>query len=181
MKGALPLGLVVAIPALLLGWLYTRTPEGDSKVRRTFHSDALDTSRCPGPKKGSKLPELAGAVALRKLKPGPKGTLVVRVGTCSSCLKNDLEAWQKAGAAKGYRVAFVAAESEDKVREFSQALPQLTVVRDEDGKLTDWLGGCFTPRAYVFDPGWRLRASQSSGEVDLVDPFRDPALKAAAG
>jgi hypothetical protein len=181
MKGALSLALVVAIPALLLGWLYTRTPEGDAKVRRTFRSDALDTSRCPGPKKGSRLPELTASEALRKLNPGRSGTLVVQVGHCSSCLKNDLDAWQKAGAARGYRVAFLTASTEDKVREFSEALPDLTLVQDRDRKLTDWLGGCFTPRAYLFDTHWRLRASQSSAEPDLADPFRDPALKAGGG
>lgn len=170
--------LLLLAPALLVAWLYSRTPAADAHIRGVGRpTPALQS----GPKPGSVLPAGEAAAEMRKAAPGPRGWLVLQVGECSSCLGEELRGWLAAAREQGYAPVLLTTSGGERLEAFRRdpALKAARIIQDRDGRLGAWLAAPFTPRAYLFDRDWKLQAAQSQPFPDARDPFGDPGLRGA--
>lgn len=173
--------LIFAIPAVLIFWLYSRTPEGDARVRNTLRPSRPAQSGCVDPELGKVPPRCPAAEAILNAPPGKKGWLVINIGQCSSCLLEELQAWRRAAEQHGYAPVFLTVSDDTEVHGFKKnaAFAGAFLMRDPDRRFSQWLGRCFSPRAYAFDRELRLAAIQQESFMNAKDPFADPGLKRA--
>jgi len=174
--------LGLAMIGVVVGfWLFSRTPGGEAQIRAAAAPPKWE-SNCRGPVPDTFLPGSgAGPEAARALSPGRRGYLLVQIGACAKCLVDELTAWKRAAASRGFRMVLVThaqTPPEDDYRDVP-ALRDLPLVTDKEGVLTRYFNSCFTPRAYVFKPNWSLLCFQAEADPPLNDPFADRGLRAA--
>jgi peroxiredoxin len=95
----------------------------------------------------------------RKIRLGHQPTIVVFIGTCTSCVAANLTEWERVQNGKGERLAIVivSRDTKQRIHEFLKRTPlTMPVLPDEHGVLAKAYNAVWIPRIYGVDESARL-------------------------
>jgi hypothetical protein len=134
-----------------------------SEVRRQRASENLRRLLARDPPPGAQVPVATDRID--GLKPdlaesaSSRGTLLIAIGPCASCISSDLKEWQQVAERRDdLSVVLVSRDTRDRIEAFRESEGcSLPILDDPDGKVSQALNAVWVPRAYLLSPDGRLR------------------------
>jgi hypothetical protein len=174
---------------VVCAWALLRTPAVEARLRSlrpppAVAEPSLQELLASDPEIGRDFPNHEiGADVVKSFRPLRRGLLLVRLADCSSCGSADLKSWAKGAEKEDLTLVLFVSASKERAPLFAQqsGLLQYPIVADPARYLETQLNAVYGPRAYLYDPKWKLRWVQKDVDYLTYNPFKDPTfLKAVA-